>query len=60
MPEAKKQRMDPERFVEIFSRYSFEEKGEVLSKLKSAYKDHGEQLRDKLQSDLNDIENKIS
>lgn len=52
--------MDPARFIDIFSRYSFEEKGEVLAKLKGIYKDHGEELRNKLQNDLNDIENKIS
>lgn len=56
----KKQRMDPERFIEIFKRYSFEEKGEVLGKLKNIYKGHGEELRDKLEKDLQDIENKIS
>lgn len=60
MSEVKKQRMDPQRFIEIFKRYSFEEKGEVLSKLKSIYKDHGEELRSKLEKDLQDIENKIS
>lgn len=60
MAEAKKQRMDPERFIEIFRRYSFEEKGEVLEQLKGIYRDHGEELRDKLESELRDIENKIS
>lgn len=60
MSEVKKQRMDPERFIEIFRRYSFEEKGEVLEHLKGVYRDHGEELRDKLQTQLTDIENKIS
>jgi hypothetical protein len=30
MAEVKKQRMGPKRFLEIFKRYSFEEKGEIL------------------------------
>jgi hypothetical protein len=60
MSEVKKQRMDPARFIEIFSRYSFEEKGEILKHLKSDYVNHGEILRDKLQNDLQEIENKIS
>jgi hypothetical protein len=60
MSEPKKQRMDPARFIEIFSRYSFEEKGEVLSKLKSIYKDNGAELREKLEKELQEIENKIS
>jgi hypothetical protein len=60
MSESKKQRMDPERFIEIFKRYSFEEKSEVLVKLRSIYKEHGEEIREKLESDLRDIENKIS
>jgi hypothetical protein len=60
MTEAKKQRMDPQRFIEIFRRYSFEEKGEVLEHLKGIYRDHGEELREKLEKELRDIENKIS
>lgn len=56
----KKQRMDPNRFIDIFKRYSFEEKGDVLKSLKIIYKDHGEELKNKLQSDLQEIENKIS
>lgn len=60
MAEAKKQRMDPKRFIEIFRRYSFEEKGEVLEHLKGIYRDHGAELRDKLQGQLTEIENKIS
>jgi hypothetical protein len=60
MSEVKKQRMDPERFIEIFRRYSFEEKGEVLEHLKGIYRDHGAELREKLEKELRDIENKIS
>lgn len=60
MSEPKKQRMDPERFIEIFRRYSFEEKGEVLEHLKGIYRDHGAELREKLQSEIKDIDNKIS
>lgn len=60
MPEVKKQRMDPNRFIDIFKRYSFEEKGDILKSLKIIYKDHGEEIREKLQNDLQDIENKIS
>lgn len=60
MSEPKKQRMDPARFIEIFRRYSFEEKGEVLEHLKGVYRDHGAEIREKLQDQLQDIENKIS
>lgn len=52
--------MDPERFIDIFRRYSFEEKGEVLEHLKGIYRDHGAELREKLQNELQEIENKIS
>ena len=60
MATEKKQRMDPARFIDIFRRYSFEEKGEVLEHLKGIYRDHGEELREKLEKELKDIENKIS
>lgn len=60
MAETKKQRMDPERFIEIFKRYSFEDKGKILKFLKENYVTHGQVLRDKLEEDLRDIENKIS
>lgn len=60
MSEVKKQRMDPERFMEIFKRYSFEEKGNVLKSLKEDYVIHGQALRSKLEEELQDIENKIS
>jgi hypothetical protein len=60
MAEGKKQRMDPERFIDIFRRYSFEEKGEVLEHLKGIYRDHGAELREKLQSEIDNIDNKIS
>jgi hypothetical protein len=60
MSEVKKQRMDPERFIEIFSRYSFEEKGNVLKSLKEDYVIHGQALRSKLEEDLRNLENKIS
>jgi hypothetical protein len=60
MSEVKKQRMDPQRFIEIFRRYSFEEKGEVLEHLKGIYRDHGAEIREKLEKELKDIENKIS
>lgn len=56
----KKQRMDPERFIEIFKRYSFEEKEKVLKFLKEDYVIHGQALRSKLEEDLRDLENKIS
>ena len=55
-----KQKMNPDRFIEIFDRYSFEEKGEVLERLKLAYRVHGAELRDKLLDNLQAIENKIS
>lgn len=60
MPEIKKQRMDPERFIEIFKRYSFEEKEKVLKFLKEDYVIHGQALRSKLEEELRDLENKIS
>jgi hypothetical protein len=60
MAETKKQRMSPERFIEIFRRYSFEEKGEVLEHLKGIYRDHGAEIREKLEKELRDVENKIS
>ena len=60
MAEVKKQRMDPERFMEVFKRYSFEEKDQVLKSLKEDYVIHGKALRSKLEADLQDIENKIS
>lgn len=56
----KKQRMDPERFIEIFKRYSFEEKEKVLKFLKEDYVIHGQALRSKLEEELRDLENKIS
>lgn len=56
----KKQRMNPDRFIEIFDRYSFEEKGDVLESLKFAYKKHGEQVKEDLQNNLQSIERKIS
>lgn len=60
MAEVKKQRMDPERFMEIFKRYSFEEKDQVLKSLKEDFVIHGQALRSKLEEDLREIENKIS
>lgn len=56
----KKQRMDPERFIEIFKRYSFEEKEKVLKFLKEDYFIHGQALRSKLEEELRELENKIS
>jgi hypothetical protein len=60
MAEVKKQRMDPERFLEIFKRYSFEEKGNVLKSLKEEYVIHGRALQSQLEAELKSIENKIS
>jgi hypothetical protein len=60
MAEAKKQRMDPERFLEIFKRYSFEEKDQVLKSLKEDFVVHGQALRSKLEDELRVLENKIS
>lgn len=57
---AKKQRMDPERFIEIFKRYSFEDKERILKFLKEDFVIHGQALRSKLEEQLQDIENKIS
>lgn len=60
MAETKKQRMDPERFIEIFKRYSFEEKGKILKFLKEDFVTHGKALQSKLEDELREIENKIS
>jgi hypothetical protein len=60
MAEAVKQKMNPDRFLEIFERYSFEEKGELIDKIKFAYKKHGEQVKEDLQNNLQAIELKIS
>lgn len=60
MTEVKKQRMDPTRFIEIFKRYSFEEKGQVLKSLKDDYVIHGQALRSQLEVQLQEIDNKIS
>jgi hypothetical protein len=60
MAEVKKQRMDPKRFLEIFKRYSFEEKGVILKSLKDDYVIHGQAIRSQLEVQLLDIENKIS
>lgn len=60
MSDVKKQRMDPQRFIEIFKRYSFEEKERILKFLKEDFVIHGQALRSKLEEQLQDIENKIS
>lgn len=60
MSDVKKQRMDPERFIEIFKRYSFEEKDNVLKSLKEDFVIHGRALQSRLEEDLRNIENKIS
>lgn len=52
--------MDPERFIEIFKRYSFEEKDNVLKSLKEDFVIHGRALQSRLEEDLRNIENKIS
>lgn len=60
MPEAIKQKMNPDRFVEIFDRYSFEEMEEILQKLKVVYKNRGEQVKEDLENSLQSMKNKIS
>lgn len=60
MADGKKQRMDPERFVEIFERYSFEDKGMIIERLKHVYKLHGEQVKEDLHNSLQALELKIS
>lgn len=60
MPEAVKQKMNPDRFIEIFDRYSFEEMEVVLQKLKVAFKNRGEQVKEDLENSLQAMQNKIS
>ena len=60
MAETKKQRMDPDRFIGIFKRYSFEEKDKILKLLKDDFFIHGQALRSKLEAEIMDIDNKIS
>lgn len=60
MSEAIKQKMNPDRFIEIFDRYSFEEMEEILQKLKVVYKNRGEQVKEDLENSLQSMKNKIS
>lgn len=60
MSEGAKQKMNPDRFVEIFDRYSFEEMEEILQKLKVVYKNRGEQVKEDLENSLQSMKNKIS
>jgi hypothetical protein len=60
MSEGIKQKMNPDRFVEIFDRYSFEEMEDILQKLKVVYKNRGEQVKEDLQNSLESMQHKIS
>lgn len=60
MAEGIKQKMNPDRFVEIFNRYSFEEMEDILQKLKMVYKNRGEQVKEDLQNSLESMQHKIS
>lgn len=52
--------MDPQRFIEIFSRYSFEEMEDILQNLKVVFKNRGEQVKEDLENSLQAMQNKIS
>lgn len=56
----KKQRMNPDRFEQIFARYSFEEKKEVLLRLKTVYVTHGRLIKGDLQKQIDAIDTNIS
>lgn len=60
MTEGVKQKMNPDRFAEIFERYSFEEMEEVLNKLKNVYRNRGEEVKENLSNNLQSIQRKIS
>ena len=60
MAEGIKQKMNPDRFAEIFERYSFEEMEEVLNRLKLVYKNRGEEVKEELENSLQAMKNKIS
>lgn len=60
MPEGVKQKMNIDRFERIFGRYSFEEKGEVLQRLKAMYKIHANIMKGDLQQQIENIDSKIS
>lgn len=60
MPEAVKQKMNIDRFEQIFARYSFEEKKEVLNRLRMVYKAHGRLIKGDLQKQIDSIDADIS
>jgi hypothetical protein len=60
MPEAVKQKMNPDRFIEIFDRYSFEEMEVLLQKLNVVFKNRGEQVKEDLEESLQAMQEKIS
>lgn len=60
MPELVKQKMNPVRFIEIFERYSFEEMGDIMGRLKHIYRTQGETVKENLQNSIQTIERKIS
>jgi hypothetical protein len=60
MAEGVKQKMNQDRFAEIFERYSFEEMEEVLTRLKGIYKNRGEEVKEDLANSLQNIQRKIS
>ncbi len=60
MAEPVKQKMNPDRFIEIFDRYTFEEMEEILQKLKIVFKNRGEQVKEDLENNLQAMKSKIS
>lgn len=60
MAEGIKQKMNPDRFAEIFERYSFEEMEEILNRLKNVYRNRGEEVKEDLSNNLEKIQRKIS
>jgi hypothetical protein len=60
MAESIKQKMNPDRFIEIFDRYSFEEMEDILQKLKVVFKNRGEKVKEDLENSLQSMQAKIS
>lgn len=60
MPEGIKQKMNPDRFVEIFDRYSFEEMEGIIQRLNVVFKNRGEQVKEEMENNLQAMQDKIS
>lgn len=60
MAEGVKHKMNIDRFEQIFARYSFEEKKEILNRLKTVFKTHGRLIKGDLQKQIDSIDADIS